>query len=413
MMTTPTLRRSQVLFFGLLTAVLATGYGAMFTLLDDYRERYGISEGRLGVIVGIGFLSSFLAQILVAPLADRGHARRSVGIGMAIAVVGLLGMAFGESFASLTLARFVMGIGIGTVVPAVRRIVVNGDPANLGANLGFLLSADVAGFATGPVISALLVGSFGIAAPYLVIAGAAVACAPVVARLPIEEGGTHPANTDPAGTDGAITGEPGPRLALDLLANRAVAATAAMAAGVFLMIGTFDALWAVVLDDLDASEWEANIGITIFALPLIFLGSTGGRLAQQFGPFRLGVLGLCIGALFMGAYGFLPSGRSMVVVGTFHAIFDGLSVASAGVATGLVVAKERQAAAQGLIGAVETLTAAIVAVVAGVLYETAGREVAYLACTGGMFALAATSWVLSGRARATIRSTPPERVRVT
>ncbi len=397
-MTEPRLARPQVLFFGLLTAVLATGYGAMFTLLDDYRERYGISEWRLGVIVGIGFLSSFLAQIAVAPLADRGYARRSVGLGMAVAVVGLLGMALGQSFAALSLARFVMGIGIGTVVPAVRRIVVNGDPEHLGQNLGFLLSADVAGFATGPVISAILVGPFGIAAPYLVIAAAAVACAPVVARLPIEEG--------------ASTSEPGPRLALDLLLNRSVAATAAMAAGVFMMIGTFDALWAVVLDDLDASEWEANIGITIFALPLILLGSTGGRLAQQFGPFRLGVLGLCIGAVFMGAYGFLPTSRSMVVVGTFHAVFDGLSVASAGVATGMVVAKERQAAAQGIVGAVETLTAAIVAVVAGALYEAAGRETAYLACTGGMFVLATASWLLSGRARATIRSTPPERNRV-
>ena len=62
----------------------------------------------------------------------------------------------------------------------------------------------------------ILVAPFGIAAPYLVIAAAAVACAPVVARLPIEEG--------------ASTSEPGPRLALDLLLNRSVAATAAMAA---------------------------------------------------------------------------------------------------------------------------------------------------------------------------------------
>jgi len=57
-----------------------------------------------------------------------------------------------------------------------------------------------------------------------------------------------------------------------------------MGSAVFLMIGTFDALWAIVLDDLDAGEVIANIGITIFVLPLIFLGASGGRLAQRVGP---------------------------------------------------------------------------------------------------------------------------------
>ena len=54
------------------------------------------------------------------------------------------------------------------------------------------------------------------------------------------------------------------------------------------MVGTFDALWVLVLDDLDTSDWIANLGITLFALPLIFLGPLGGRLAQRIGPFRVG-----------------------------------------------------------------------------------------------------------------------------
>ena len=42
-----------------------------------------------------------------------------------------------------------------------------------------------------------------------------------------------------------------------------MAAALMMGSAVFLMIGTFDALWAIVLDDLEASEWVANIGITL------------------------------------------------------------------------------------------------------------------------------------------------------
>ena len=150
-----------------------------------------------------------------------------------------------------------------------------------------------------------------------------------------------------------------------------------MGAAVFLMIGTFDALWAIVLDDLDASEWVANIGITLFALPLIFLSSWGGRLAQRVGPFRLGPLGLLIGAGFMFSYGFLPTGIAMFSVGIFHGISDGITVSSTGVAVGLAAPAERQAGAQGMLGAAETLTGGVTAVLAGVLY-TVGRPLAGL-----------------------------------
>ena len=45
-----------------------------------------------------------------------------------------------------------------------------------------------------------------------------------------------------------------------------------MGCAVWVMIGAFDALWAVALDDLDTAEWIANLGITLFALPLVVLG---------------------------------------------------------------------------------------------------------------------------------------------
>ena len=53
--------RSRVLTFGLLTALLASGYGVMFTVLDDFRDEYGIEAHWLGVIVGVGFFASFFA----------------------------------------------------------------------------------------------------------------------------------------------------------------------------------------------------------------------------------------------------------------------------------------------------------------------------------------------------------------
>jgi MFS family permease len=289
-------------------------------------------------------------------------------------------MASGESLGPLLIARFVSGIGMGMAVPAVRRIVVNEDPENLGSNLGMLLASDVTGFALGPAISALLVPSFGIPAPFLVIAAGTVVCLPFVYRVQVTE----------------ATEVPIRRFAFDLLRERPMIAALMMGAAVFLMIGTFDALWAIVLDDLDASEWVANIGITLFAIPLIFLSSWGGRLAQRVGPFRLGPLGLILGAGFMFSYGLLPTGIAMFCVGIFHGISDGVTVSSTGVAVGLAAPTDRQAGAQGMLGAAETLTGGVTAVLAGVLYTLGGRTVAYTVCAVIMVALAVGAYVLVG-----------------
>ena len=86
------------------------------------------------------------------------------------------------------------------------------------------------------------------------------------------------------------------RLGLDLLKIRPVAGAIMIGSSVYLMIGTFDALWSFVMTDLDAPKWMARAGITVFAVPLIILGPYGGKLVQRFGAFRLGSLGLVFGA---------------------------------------------------------------------------------------------------------------------
>jgi MFS family permease len=377
-----------------MTAVLASGYGVMFTVLDDFRDEYGIEAAWLGVIVGVGFLASFVSQVFLAPIADRGHARRLVQWGLALNILGLIGMAFGETITVLLLARFVMGVGVGGATPAVRRIVINGDPGNLGSNLGLLLAADVAGFAAGPAVSALLVPSLGIPAPFLVIAALTALVLPVVFRVEVAE---------------AVVGDtPETRFAFDLLRSRAMVAGLMLGAALFLMIGTFDALWAIVLDDLDAGELISNLGITIFALPLVFLGPYGGRLAQRVGPFRLGPFGIVLGAMFMFLYGFMPTGALMLTVGVVHALSDGFTVSSNAVAVGMVAPPDRQASAQGMLGAAQTLTGGVTAVLAGVLYEAGGRVLAYSVCAAVMVGLAVGAWVLAGPEYRSRRGAPSE-----
>lgn len=365
--------------FGVLTGLFAAGYGVMFTVLDDFRDQYGIGEAWLGAIVALGFFSSFFAQVLLAPLADRGHARRMVYIGMALDVAGLLTMAFGRTVAVLLVARVISGVGAGLALPAIRRMVVIADRENIGSNLGRLLAFDVIGFAMGPAISAVLVGPFGIAAPFIVISLATVACLPIVTRANISDEGEEGPTTDR-------------RFAFDLLRVRPFLGALSFGSAVFIMIGTFDALWVLVLDDLDTADWIANVGITFFAVPMVFLASRGGRLAQRVGPFRVATVGLSVATVMMFLYGQMPSGGAMLAVAMFHAISDGLTVSSPGIAVGMVVAEERQAGAQGMLGGVQTLVGGIAALAAGSIYQHHGRTAAYTVC-----ALTMALLVIAGR----------------
>ncbi len=363
----------------LVGAFLAAGYGVLFTLLDDMRDEYGIGESALGAVIGIGFIAGFVAQVTIAPLADRGHARQLVVAGMVLNVAGLLVMSAATTVWPLLAGRFVTGVAAGMAVPAIRRIVIIADPANLGHNLGRLLAADVAGFAAGPALSAVLVGPLGIPAPFIVIAAATLVLTPFVLRTSVHEAAE--ASTQ--------------RFAFDLLRQRSYAGAVALGCAVWLMIGAFDALWSVALDDLDAADWLANLGITLFALPLVVFGSVGGRLAQRIGPFRVGTVGLALAAGFMALYGILPSAGAMFAVAMVHAVSDGLTVSSNGVAVGMVVPAERQAGAQGVLGGLETLTAGVTAPIIGTLYEHAGRTAAYTASAAMMAVLIVVGAILA------------------
>jgi MFS family permease len=303
-------------------------------------------------------------------------------------------MAAGRDLPVLVAARVFMGLGAGMCTPALRRIVILSDAEHLGHNLGRVLAADVVGFAVGPAISAVLVGPFGVPAPFIVIAVATAACLPFLVALGVQdERSAAPAEA---------------RFAFDLLRIRPYAGAVCMGMAVFVMIGTFDALWVLVLDDLHASDLIANVGIVVFVVPLVLLGSLGGRLAQRIGPFRLGTVGLLLGAGYMFSYGQLPSGGLMLTVAIVHAFSDGLTVTSSGVAVGLTTPADRQAGAQGLLGGAQTLVGGLFSLLAGMLYEHHGRAVAYGTCAVAMSALVVTALALAGPDRS-ISGAPAER----
>lgn len=372
----------KVWVFAALSAALSCGYGVLFTMGGDYRNEYGVSETTFGIIIGLGFILSFVAQVLIGPFGDRGHARTMVLGGAALNAVGMLLMGFGTTTTALLLGRVISGLAVGAALPAIKRMVVVGAGDNLGRDLGRLFSADVFGFALGPVISGVLVGPFGIPAPFIVIAVMTTAMVLMSLRIPIEEG---------------EEGEP-QRFAIDLLKDRAFAGAVLLGMSAFVMVGAFDALWDLVHTDLGTSEWMANLGISLFAIPLVLLGPTSGKLAQRVGPFLVAGFGMSIAAVFFGIYGTLSVGGAIFAVTMVHALTDGLSFAASGVAVGMTAPEHRQAGAQGVLGGMQSLGAGIMAPITGWLYQNQGQQTAYWVAAASIIVLVVAGLALAGPA---------------
>ncbi len=363
--------------------VLASGYGVMFTMLDDWRAEYGIQETGLSMIIAVGFFTSFIAQLTIAPYADRGHARKLMTVGMAANAAGALIMAFGSSLPLFLLGRFVMGVGAGIAIPAIKRIVIVSDPENMGGNLGRGVSIEVGGFAIGPVIAALTVDSINLAAPFILIAVLITIAGAIIARLNI--------------TETAVEDRTEERFAIDLLKNRAVLGSILVGVALYVMIGVYDSLWVIMMDDLKAPHWIGNAGVALFGLPWIFFGALGGRIAQKHGPLRVSAFGLALGALYMTSYGFMTMPYLMLSVGLTQSILDSLTVTGIGVAVAQATPPERQAGASGLLGGMQTLMGGIAAMSAGTMYEHFGQKFAFTATGVAMAILVSLGCFLVGK----------------
>ena len=146
------------------------------------------------------------------------------------------------------------------------------------------------------------------------------------------------------------------------------------------MIGAFDALWAVVLDDLDTERVDLqprHHAVRPAADPVrCGRGAPGPAGRPVPGRHRRPARsGRCSCSL----YGLVPSGGAMFAVAMVHAVNDGLTVSSTGVAVGIVVPRRapgrRRRACSGR--APDADGRARRRSMTGVIYEHAGRTAAY------------------------------------
>jgi DHA1 family multidrug resistance protein-like MFS transporter len=371
---------------------MSLGYGSIYTLLADLRDRFGFSGTQLGLIVAAGFLAGFCAQLFLARYADRGHIAVMVRGGVIVAVLAMLASAVATQFWAFLVARLLLGLGSGTVSPAIRRIVIARDPEHVGNNLGRLAAFDVSGFVLGPLVAALTAQLFGIRAPFWILAAVLLAVFALSLRLDLAAG---PLSRER-------------RVIRGLLRIPAIQATLAVAVAFYVTVGMFEAVWAVLLRDRGAETWLIGLTLSLFTVPMIFLAPIGGRVAQRRGPLRVVSVSLTVAAVCTFSYGILPSLWMLLAVSIIHAVADSFTMPGNQVSAALAGPPEHASSAQGLLGATGLAAAGITGLVAGYLYEHWGR-LAVSTTTAAVMAIfiVAARLLGAGRLRAVHESAEP------
>jgi DHA1 family inner membrane transport protein len=300
---------------------------------------------------------SFVAQVTLARYADRGRARLLMGGGLALAAAGMAGFALGNSLLALVVARSVMGLGSGMFLPAARRVVASASPGREAEALGRLGSAEVGGFIAGPPVAALVAEAAGLRAPFVLLAGMALALSPTLVTL------AEPAVVDERPDRGVLT---------VLVRLPGVRAGLAIGVGLYTTIGVFETLWSRFLADLGASTGFVAASLLLFGLPMVLGMPFGGRLADRVGPQRCGFVALLCGVPLIASYGRTDVLWVLVIIAVVHATIDSVTMPSGLGAVARAAPAGLTAAGQGLYGAVCAVAAGLVAAGAAPLYGVAG-----------------------------------------
>ncbi|MGE0139016.1 MAG: MFS transporter [Ilumatobacteraceae bacterium] len=348
----------------LATAAIGISNSVVFSVLSDLQDKYGFADSGLGLIAGSGMVVGFVSQLLLAPLADRGHSKALLLGGLAIAVVGSLLFAGSSSLAGFVLARGVVGMSNGLFIPSARAIAASMSDDNVAERLGTLGGVELAGFVTGPVIGGILVGPFGVRWPFLACGAIALAAGLLLM---------------PRSLPAPPIAERAHRLGLDLLRLRDMQAGVLLNVALFFPVGLYDAILDRYMTDRGASNVLIGISFTMYGIPFALLATRGGRLADRRGAFRLSLVAIALVAPLTALYGFLTV-PIIIMCGFFvEGAVQAMGVPASQAVVAAAAPYGRASAAQGLAGSLNLLAAAVSAFAGPVVYERWGPEAAFTA----------------------------------
>lgn len=329
--------------------ILSASNSLVFSLMGNLQDEHGFSDAGLGFIAAAAFLSSFLMMVLVAPLADRGHAKSLLVVGSLLAIVANLVFASGSSLWVFVIARAIGGMSTGCFMPPAYALMASLSTRGTSERMGAMRGIELAGFVTGPVIGGLLVGPLGLRSPFVLFASTAAVATLIVSTQHLPT---------------LVRTNESSRLAFGLLRHRPVLVPILFLVAIALPVGIYDSLWDRLLTDLGASDMVVGLSLAAYATPFILLSRFGGRLADRTNRVRVAFGSLLFIAPLTATYGLFAAPLFPILFGLIEACFQ---AAAQPAASGMLAAGAppgRASAAQGLASACNQLIAAVVALLA-------------------------------------------------
>jgi len=376
----------------IVAGVTMAGVSAVFVLLAELEDRYGLTKGGLGLIAGSAFAAALVTQLGLSRYADRGYGLLLLRVGVLMAAVGLLWFAAATELWQFVAARAVLGASVGLIVPAARRAIVLASEGDLGERLGVFYASYLAGFVFGPPLAGALTVIADVRLPFVVL-GAAVAASSVALRDVV---------VDAPGSRGAPIARHDRRVLRRLVASRRLIAALLVVVSFRYSVGVFEPLWATYLDDLGAGTMVVTISLTVFALPMLVIARWAGRLSDTYGPRLTSVLSAAATVPLMATYGYVGALPLVMVMAIPHGIGEAIQSPGTQAAVAEAAPQRDAAAAQGLAEAAGSAAAAIGAFTAAPLFAELGAGPAWLIAGATMTVLLTVSTLLDRPRRRTV-----------
>ena len=372
-------QRADLLLLLFCTFSTAAANSVVFASMSELQEKYGYADSALGLIAGTGFALGLIVQLFVAPLADRGHGRKLIQVGLALAGIGSVVFVIGDSLGWFVVGRAIVGASLGCTFPAVRALAANLDRNRSAERLGAVAGTEIGGFVTGPLVGSLLIDPFGLDVTFLVFGAMAVFALVVIMPRKFPE---------------LISSTESQRMSFDLMRIRSVRVALILTLAVTFPTGMFDALWDRFLDDLGGNNAMTGLTFAVYGLPFILFSSRAGKFIDKRSPIAV-VLWLVIPISFLTiSYGVVKQPWIILGIGLFEGILQATMIPAALSAIAKAAPVGRASATQGLSGAVTVLGQMIAAFTAPTIYGAYGAFVTFFAVALGIATIAGLAGIM-------------------
>ena len=370
------------------TSLLMASGSVVFTLLPSMQDEVGFPTWGFGLIAGIFFAASLVAQLALARFADQGKARVLLVTAILLGVASLIWMAFAGSLLEISIARGIGGLATGCWGPAARATAIAGRPDQTARRLGYIAMGDTSGLVVGPLLGSVLATTFSIEVPFLVFAALIACMTPVLFSSPIAEVRTRTES---------------PKITT-LVRRRTVLQATVLAVALFLPVGLYETVWGKHISNLGGSTHIIALSVALYGLPYMVIAPLGGRLGDRVGPARVALFGAA-GVVAITLLTGLPRNLWILLpIGVIEAMISAVAYPNALAAVSNACTPQEQATGQGLAGAASIGGAGLMALLAGPLFEFGGPVVAF-ATAAGLVALGAA--VAYGLGPSAFSATPP------